>query len=105
VLTAHPDRHMTVSEIEIRAAAPGTSSDPAAASITLDDTALADFDPNRTAYSVRTHGKLPKITAVAADPYATTEVRQPTAHNRTATITVTSEDGSQRRTYTISLRK
>jgi O-glycosyl hydrolase len=105
LLSAHPDRHMTISEIEVLAAAPGTSSDPAAAGITLDGVGLAGFDPDRTAYSVRAPGKLPKVTAVAADPYATIEVRGPTARNRTATVTVTSEDGTRHRTYTISLRK
>jgi hypothetical protein len=96
---------MTVSEIEVLAAAPGTSSDAAAAGIALDGADLAGFDPDRTAYSVWVRGKLPKVTAVAADPYAKIEVRGPTARNRTATMSVISEDGTQRRTYTISFRK
>jgi hypothetical protein len=105
VLNAHPDRHMTVSEIQVFAAAPGTSSDPAAAAIALDGTALPGFTPDRTSYAVRARGKLPTVTAVAADPYATVAVRQATARDRTATVTVTSEDRSQQRRYTISLRK
>jgi O-glycosyl hydrolase len=105
VLTAHPDRHMTVSEIEVFASAPGTSSDPAAAGIALNGIALAGFSPNHTTYSVRVRGALPKVTAVAVDPYAKVEVRQPTARNRTATVTVTSEDGKQKRSYTIAMRK
>jgi len=96
---------MTVSEIEVLAAAPGTSPESAAASIALDGTALAGFDPARTSYSVRTRGRLPVVTAVAADPYATVDVRGPTARHRTATVRVTSEDRSQTRSYTITFRK
>ncbi|GAA3958957.1 glycoside hydrolase [Actinoplanes auranticolor] len=104
VLTARPDQHMTVSEIEVFAAAPGTSPDAAAAGIALDGTALAGFDPTRTSYSVRARGRLPAVTAVAADPYATVDVRGPAAGNRTATVTVTSEDKSRTRSYTITFR-
>lgn len=39
-------------------------------------------------------GELPCVTAVAADPYAAVVVRQPKAGSRTATVAVTSEDGS-----------
>ncbi|MEU8234293.1 glycoside hydrolase [Actinoplanes sp. NPDC048967] len=104
-LTARPNQHMTVSEIEVFAAAPGTSPDAAAASIALDGTALAGFDPARTSYSVRSRGKLPVVTAEAADPYATVDVRGPTGRDRTATVTVTSEDRSQTRSYTIMFRR
>ncbi|MFC8850487.1 MULTISPECIES: glycoside hydrolase [unclassified Micromonospora] len=105
VLTAHPDRHITASEIEVFAAAPGTSSDASAAGIALDGVPLAGFDPEKLSYTVARRGKLPCVTAVAADPYATVVVRQPKAGNRTATVSVTSEDGSQSRTYTVRLRR
>ncbi|MFF0824183.1 Ig-like domain-containing protein [Micromonospora haikouensis] len=105
VLTAHPDRHITASEIEVFAAAPGTSSDASAARIALDGVPLAGFDPEKLSYTVARRGELPCVTAVAADPYATVVVRQPKAGSRTATVSVTSEDGSQSRTYTIRLRR
>ncbi|MDI5943254.1 hypothetical protein QLR68_35085, partial [Micromonospora sp. DH15] len=73
--------------------------------IALDGVPLAGFDPGKLSYTVTRRGGLPCVTAVAADPYATVVVRQPRAGSRTATVSVTSEDGSQSRTYTIRLRR
>jgi len=105
VLTAPPSQHMTASEIEVYTAGPSTSSDAAGAGITLSGVPVPGFIASRTSYSVRVRGKLPKVAAVAADPYATVVVTQPTARNRTATITITSEDGTQKRTYRVALTK
>jgi len=105
VLTAPTNQHMTISEIEVYGAGPGTSSDANAGGITLSGVPIPGFIASRTSYSVRVRGKLPKVAAVAADPYATVVVRQPTERNRTATITITSEDGTQKRVYRVTLTK
>ncbi|MFV2020922.1 RICIN domain-containing protein [Micromonospora sp. LOL_023] len=102
VLTAHPDRHMTVSEIEVFAQVPGTSADATAASIALDGVPLAGFDPDQTAYTVPAGLRLPQVSAVAVDPYARVVVAQADADGRVATVSLTSEDGTQTRTYQVS---
>jgi hypothetical protein len=101
VLTAHPNRHMTVSEIEVSALAPGRSSDARADTIAVGGTPIAGFDPATLSYRVPAGpGAPPAVTALAADPYADVQV---TTSGRTATVKVTSEDGSQTRTYTVEL--
>jgi F5/8 type C domain-containing protein/Big-like domain-containing protein len=104
VLTAPNGGYMTASEIEVFAPAPGVSSDAAAASISLDGDPIPGFDPEVTAYRVRASGR-PELTATAHDPYAVVDVRQPTGSNRTGVVTVTSEDGSRTRTYTVELTR
>ncbi|MCU1517692.1 MAG: hypothetical protein JWQ75_2413 [Pseudarthrobacter sp.] len=94
---------MVVSEIEVLALTPGQSSDPAAASISVEGQALSGFDPSVTAYQIASRGKIPAVTAASADPYATVSVQQATKANGTAVVTVTSEDGTQTRTYQITV--
>lgn len=102
VLDARPDTYMTVSEIEVLAkSAPGLSADATAGSVTLDGRQLAGFSPAVVDYTVTARGKLPVVAAVAMDPYATVVVTQATRTTRTATVTVTGEDGTVARTYTI----
>ncbi|MGI5160991.1 glycoside hydrolase [Microbispora sp. CA-102843] len=103
VLTARPDTHMTISEIQVFAASPGVSSDARAETITADGAPLPGFDPDTTSYRLAWRGRLPEVTAVAADPYATVVVNQATNPGRTATVSIASEDGSQSRTYRIEL--
>ncbi|MFU8853339.1 RICIN domain-containing protein [Micromonospora sp. SL1-18] len=105
VLTARPNTHMTISEIQVFANAPGTSSEARAATITVDGTEVPGFDPETTSYRLRMTGPAPSVTATAADPYATVAVEQPSAKNQTATISITSEDGSQSRTYRIDMSR
>jgi O-glycosyl hydrolase len=102
VLDARPGLYMTVSEIEVfTKSAPGRSSDATASSVTLDSRTLVGFSPAVTDYAVKARGKLPVVAAVATDPYATVAVTQAAPRTRSATVTITSEDGSATKTYTI----
>ena len=103
ILTARNNTHMTVSEFEVLTKAPGTSAVSAAESISLDASGLAGFDPATTEYSVPWRGKLPTVSVVAADPYATVEVTQADPRTRTATVVITSEDKSTSTTYRVNL--
>lgn len=100
VLDARTATHMTVAEIEVLAHAPGVSSDAAVAEIRVGGEPVADLDPERLEYTVAADGE---VTATAADPYAEVAVTQPTRSDPTATVIVTSEDGTQDRTYTVHL--
>ncbi|TDC41849.1 glycoside hydrolase [Micromonospora sp. KC213] len=105
VLTAYPNRHMTISEIETYAHGPGTSSDAGATAILLDGKPAAGFNPDRGTVYVVAKGALPSVSAVTADPYAEVTVRQADARTRTAIVTVTSEDGSRTRTWSVQFRR
>lgn len=85
---------MVVSEIQVLGAIPAESTDATLSSISVDGTPVAGFSPEVTAYAVPSQGKVPSVSAVPADPYATVTVTQPSGGNRTSVITVTSEDGS-----------
>jgi hypothetical protein len=103
IMTARPNTHMVVSEVEIMALTPGTSSEAAAASITIDGQALAGFGADVMSYEVPSRGKTAVVSATTADPYATVTIQQATKASRTAVITVTSEDGTQTRAYQVTL--
>ncbi|WJK39214.1 RICIN domain-containing protein [Solwaraspora sp. WMMA2056] len=104
LLTAHPDRHMTLSEIEVVVAAPGTSAVADAGSIAVDGVPLADFDPGRTQYAVPAGERPGQVDATPADPYADLTVTQAQPDAPTATVVVTSEDGTRTRTYRIDFQ-
>jgi hypothetical protein len=99
VLTARPNTHMTVSEVQVLALAPGQSSDASAAAIFVSGQPLAGFDPDVTSYRSDVQGARQEVTATAADPYAVVTVSQ--SESGTAVVTVRSEDGSQTRTYEV----
>jgi hypothetical protein len=103
LLTARPATHMVISEIQVMAVAPGTSSEASAAAIALNGTPVAGFDPAKASYQVTATGALPAVTATAADPYATVEVRQPNRQSPKAVVTVTSEDRTQVRVYEVTI--
>ncbi|MEU4486554.1 glycoside hydrolase [Streptomyces purpurascens] len=103
-MTARPGGYITLGEIELRAKAPGTSSDPGAASIEVDGVPVGGFDPDRTSYRVTSdRPDRARITATSRDPYATVTVRKGAA--REAVVTVSSENGSQTRQYRIELTR
>jgi len=99
VLTARPNTHMTVSEVQVLALAPGQSSDASAAGISVNGQPLAGFDPDVTSYRTDVQGARQEVTATAADPYAVVTVSQ--SESGTAVVRVRSEDGSQTRTYEV----
>ena len=99
VMTARPSSYITLSEIEVYAAAPGVSSNAAAASIEVDGEPVAGFDPDTTRYTVQGNPRRSRVTVTPADPYATVAVRPAGPGERTVVVTVTSEDGAQTREY------
>jgi O-glycosyl hydrolase len=102
VMTARPGGYITLSEIEVYAKAPGTSSDAAASSIEVAGAPVASFDPDTTAYRVvNDEPARATVTATARDPYATVTVNR--ERRASAVVTVTGEDGSQTREYRIEL--
>jgi O-glycosyl hydrolase len=105
VMTARPNTHMVVSEIEVLGFVPATSSDATLAGISVGSTPVAGFSPSVTSYSAPIKGKTPAVSALPSDPYATVSVTQPDGSNRTAVITVTSEDGSATSTYRVTLTR
>lgn len=105
VMTARPNTHMVVSEIEVLGSVPSTSFDSSLYGMSINATPIAGFASDVTTYSERWRGKLPTITATATDPYATVTVTQPTQQSRTAVIEVTSEDGTATTTYRLNLNR
>jgi hypothetical protein len=101
VLTARPNTHMVVSEVQVLAVAPGQSSDAAAAGISINGQQVTGFDPDITSYRADAQGARQEVTATAADPYATVTVKQSDKQTGTALVTIRSEDGSQTRTYEV----
>ncbi|WIM98512.1 glycoside hydrolase [Actinoplanes oblitus] len=101
VLTTVPDGYLTVAELRVSAKAPGVGTDASVTGITVDGVPLRGFDPAVLAYrTVVDHPGRVAITASPADPYATVTV---TRAGTTRIVTVTSEDGSARREYRITV--
>ncbi|MFF3334015.1 glycoside hydrolase [Streptomyces sp. NPDC002888] len=105
VMTARPGGYITLSEIEVYARTPGTSSDAAAESIEVAGVPVASFDPETTTYRVAADDpRRSTVTATARDPYATVAVDRTTEGRKNlAVVSVTSEDGSQTRRYRVEL--
>ncbi|WP_207914122.1 glycoside hydrolase [Micromonospora sp. KC213] len=101
VLTARPGLWMTVGEVQILTAAPGRSSDAALSALHVNGKALPGFTPDVLEYTLPASGQL---TATPRDPYAGVSTALVRAE-RTATVTVTSEDGTQTRTYRVRFRR
>ncbi|MGI5151632.1 RICIN domain-containing protein [Plantactinospora sp. CA-294935] len=106
VLTPRAGGYLTLGEIEVLAKAPGTSSDAVLSALAVDGRPLAGFDPARADYRVTAaHPDRAVVTATANDPYATVRIgRTGSARRPTWLVTVTSEDGSQTRTYRVETR-
>lgn len=102
VMTARQGGYITLGEIEVHAKAPGVSSDAAASSVEVAGIPIPYFDPDTTTYRVATaNPNRAAVTATTRDPYAAVVVDR--TGRTSAVVTVTSEDGSQNRTYRIDL--
>jgi O-glycosyl hydrolase len=102
VLTPRPGGYLTLGEIEVFAKAPGVSADAALSALAVDGVPVAGFDPARTDYRVTVaHPDRAVVTAAANDPYATVHI----GRDRIRLVTVTSEDGSQTRTYRVEVAR
>jgi O-glycosyl hydrolase len=104
VMTAYPNTHLTMAEVQVFARSLGLSPVSSAAKLTVDGVAVPGFTPGVTQYSLRSTSAAPVVAAVATDHNAAVTVTQPTPGNdRTATIAVTSQDGTSTTTYTLHL--
>ena len=79
------------------------STDATLSSLTYNGQTVSGFNPSTTSYSVALPegSNVPSVNATATHPFATVAVQQATSTSGTATITVTAEDGSTTKTYTI----
>lgn len=79
------------------------STDATLSSLTYNGQAVSGFNPSTTSYSVALPegSYVPSVNATTTHPFATFTVQQATSTSGTATITVTAEDGSTTKTYTI----
>ncbi|GAW28894.1 S8 family peptidase [Carboxydocella sp. ULO1] len=79
---------------------PGNNAD--LARILINGQPLADFEPNKTEYTVTLPygAELPTVEAFAQDELARVEIQKPAPGNSLALITVTAEDGTEK-VYTI----
>lgn len=112
VMTARPQTHMIVSEVEIYAAAPAPAGIADLARLTVGDEPVAGFDPDTLAYTVTSTGAAwPSLHALAVDEDARVVVTQPGATDPAArtvggvgTVEVTAPDGTSR-TYTVTVNR
>lgn len=104
VMTARPDTHMVVSEVQIGALRAGSSDAVDLAALRIDGTPVPGFDPAGTSFAATTEGaRYPVLTAVAADSAARVSVVQPADAAGTGTVTVVAADGSRSRTTTVQI--
>ncbi len=100
-LTARPQTHMILSEVEINALQPAPSSVSSLARLTVDGADVEGFNPSHTSYELSAAGtEQPSIVAIPTDQDATVSSSQD-AHG-TTTLTVTAPDGSTT-VYTVSI--
>nr|WP_243704939.1 glycoside hydrolase [Micromonospora sp. KC723] len=102
VLTARPGLWITVGEVQLHTPTPGQSSDAALSALSVDGVAVPGFTPDVLDYTVS--ARTGELAATPRDPYAGVSTAQ-TRADRTATVTVTSEDRSQTRTYRVRFRR
>ncbi|WP_082480046.1 glycoside hydrolase [Agreia sp. Leaf283] len=106
VLTAYPNTHMIVSEVQIFALASGVASVSDLARLSVNGTAVDGFDGSTLEYAVPLSGSaLPVVTASPVDTAATVEITQPTSAvgpDAAANVTVTAADGETVSRYTVS---
>jgi beta-galactosidase len=95
--------NFTIAELQATGNVVTLSSTAALSSLRVDGRPVPGFDPSTLSYTgVGADQVAPQITATAADN-GTVTITPPLSLPGTATITVTSEDGSATRTYTVGL--
>jgi hypothetical protein len=95
--------NVTIAELQAMGDVVALNSTAALADLRVDGRPVAGFDPGTLDYvNVGADPVAPEITATAADN-GTVAIRPPLSVPGTATVTVTSEDGSTSRTYTLAL--
>ncbi|MEU4619731.1 RICIN domain-containing protein [Actinoplanes sp. NPDC023801] len=102
-LTPAPDGYLTVAELQVYAKAPGRGTDASITSILVEGVPIRSFDPAVASWRVAVDDpSCARVTAVTTDPYATIEV---TGSGRTRTVAATSEDGTARESYEVTLTR
>ncbi|MDN8547816.1 RICIN domain-containing protein [Microbacterium sp. NM3R9] len=114
VMTARPETHMIVSEVEIFAAAAAPAGIADLARLTVGDEPVAGFAADTLDYTVTSTGSVwPTLHALAVDQDATVVVTQPgdgaaadgaRAAAGVGTVQVTAPDGASR-TYTVTVNR
>ncbi|MGO1713866.1 MAG: glycoside hydrolase [Ancrocorticia populi] len=104
VMTARDNTHMIVSETEVYSPDASPASYADLARLTVGGKDVEGFDPEKDDYEVTYEGtEYPTVNAVALDKDATVEITQASAENPVATVAVTSADGKNTVTYTVSI--
>ena len=89
-----------IAELQVIGEEIAAASNAALSDLKVNGTTVPGFDPAKTSYTVASAVYPPVITATAADN-GTVAIQQPASLPGTATITVTSEDGSKTQTYSV----
>lgn len=107
VMNAYANTHLTVSEVQLFEPSATPSALSALAALRVNGESVDGFDADTTAYSATTVGsRYPTIGAIPVDREAEVVADPPTADNAgTATVTVTSPDGSTTTVYTIAVTR
>lgn len=99
-------KYLWFDDLEITAStAPIISTDATLSALTYNGTPVPNFSPNQLSYEVELPAgttAIPTIAATATDAAATISVTQATALPGTASVSVTAEDGTTTKTYTIT---
>ena len=92
--------HIQITELQVIGDQVSASSNAALTDLKVNGSTVPGFDPAKTSYTVASSVYPPVITATAADN-GTVAIQLPASLPGTATITVTSEDGSKTQTYSV----
>ncbi|MFC7431287.1 MULTISPECIES: Ig-like domain-containing protein [unclassified Agrococcus] len=104
VMTAQPNTHMVVAEVEVRGLQVGPASTAALAALRTDGEPVEGFDPDVLEYRVASEGSAyPRVDAIALDAASTVVVTQATdERGGIAEVVVTSADGASTQTTTVA---
>jgi hypothetical protein len=95
--------HLQISELQVIGDLVIASSNAALSDLKVNGETVPGFDPAATNYTVVNKLYPPVITATAADN-GSVAIQPPASLPGTATVTVTSEDGMQTKTYSVAIR-
>lgn len=107
-LSSHSADGDFVEEIVITGSGPVISTDATLKSLTYDGTSVPGFSADKTSYDVELpagYVGVPSIVATANDTKANVNVTQATSVPGTATIVVTAEDETTKKTYTVTFTR
>jgi beta-galactosidase len=94
--------HIQIAELQVIGDEIAASNNAALSDLEVNGASVPGFDPATTSYTVTSAVSPAVITATAADN-GTVAIQQPPSLRGTATITVTSENGTTTQTYSVSI--